>query len=305
MRGIGLKLLSVGLFLVSASLFKASEGVPSGQMVFFRAFFAIPPIMIFFAWQGNLVAGMKTAHPLWHFGRGLVNVSGMVCGFYALMTLPLPEAVSIGYVMPLLTVVFGAIFLKETVRAYRWTAVLIGFVGVAIIMWPRLTVFSGGLANLDTAALGALGALAGAVFGAVASLIIRTMVKTERPATIVFYASITSSVLALLTFPFGWVMPTGPQLALMIAGGVIGGIGQVVLTESFRQANVSLIAPFEYASLIFSIAIGYLIFGEVPTTAMMIGSVVVVAAGVFVIFRERQLGLERDKSRGLNIRIPG
>lgn len=300
---IGLKVLSVGMFLVMASLVKASGDVPPGEMVFFRSFFAIPPIIIFMWWSGKLHEGVRTSRPLWHMLRGLLNVGGMMFGFYGLTHLPLPEAVSIGYTMPLLTVLFGAVFLKETVRLYRWSAVIIGFVGVAIITGPRLSVFSGGISGADLVAFGALASLIGSTFGAAANLLVRTMVKTEHSATIVFYASITSVLVALCTIPFGWIAITFEQTVMLILAGVIGGIGQVILTESFRYAGVSVIAPFEYVSLIFSILIGYFLFKEVPTVPMMIGSLVVVTAGLFIIFRERQLGLERDKARAITPRM--
>lgn len=303
MFAIGLKVLSVGMFLVMASLLKASGDVPPGELVFFRSFFAIPPVIIFLWWSGKLHEGVRTKRPWLHVLRGFMNVGGMLFGFYGLTHLPLPEAVSIGYTMPLLAVLFGAVFLKENVRLYRWSAVIIGFVGVAIITWPRLSVFSGGLENANFAAYGAAASLVGSVFGAAATLLVRKMVRTEGSATIVFYASITSTLVALCTIPFGWTALTVTQIVMLTTAGVLGGIGQVILTEAFRHAGVSVIAPFEYASLIFSILIGYFLFKEAPTAPMMIGSLVVVAAGMFIIFRERQLGLERDKARAINPRM--
>lgn len=303
MLGIGLKVLSVGLFLIMATLIKASGPLPPGQLVFFRSLFAVPPILIFLWWSGALRDGFGTKRPGAHLLRGFFNVAGMMCGFYGLTHLPLPEAVALGYTMPLLTVMFGALFLKEVVRIYRWSAVLFGFVGVAIIMWPRLSVFSGGFDGGDLAAFGALAALMGAVIGAIASLLVRSMVKTERSATIVFYAAVFSTLASLLTLPFGWGAMSWQQVAMLVGSGLIGGVAQILLTEAFRNADVSVIAPFEYASLIFSIAIGYVVFGDVPTLTMLIGSVIVVAAGIFIILREHKLGLERGQARAVNPRF--
>lgn len=297
--GIGLKLLSVGLFLTMASLIKASGQLPPGEMVFFRSFFAIPPILLFLWWRGELPSGLKTDRPFWHMGRGLMNVGGMLFGFFALSVLPLPEAVAIGYTMPLLTVVFGAVFLKEQVRAFRWTAILVGFAGVAVITAPRLTVFTDGIDNIDLAALGVIASLIGCVFGASASLLVRTMVKTERSSTIVIYASIVSTLVALSTIFFGWEPLSIEQIVMLVLVGVLGGIGQVALTEAFRFADVSVIAPFDYASLIFAIAVGYFLFNDVPTVPMLIGSTVLTAAGIAIILRERQLGLERGRARAV------
>lgn len=305
MAGIGLKVTSVAVFLSMASLLKASEGIPPGQLVFFRSFFAILPIVLFLVVRGEFVAGIKTERPLGHLWRGLVGVCGMGFAFFALTRLPLPEAVAIQYAMPLLIVVFGALILKEDVRLYRWSAVAIGMVGVAIMMWPRLSLFSGGAGPVDAVAAGALAALAGSVFGAFASILVRNLVQTERSATVVLYFSITCSLVALVTVPFGWVWPTPAQLAMLVGAGIAGGIGQILLTESYRHADVSVIAPFEYTSLLLSIIIGYFVFRDVPTLEMLIGAVIVVAAGIFIIYREHRLGIETRKAREATPSPPG
>ncbi len=293
MFGIGLKVASVAVLLSMASMIKASEGVPPGQLVFFRSFFAILPIVVFLATRGELLAGIKTARPMAHFWRGIVGVGGMGFGFFALTKLPLPESVAIGYAMPLLIVVFGAVFLKENVRLYRWSAVAIGMIGVGIIVWPRITVFDGGAGEMSELTIGALASLTAAVFGAFATLHVRNLLQTERSATIVLYFSITCSFVGLLTLPFGWVWPTPEVLALLIGAGVVGGVGQILMTEAYRHADVSVVAPFEYTSLILSIIVGYFVFSDIPTAEMLTGAVIVVGAGIFIIWREHALGLER------------
>jgi len=296
MTGIAFKLSSVCVFLGMSSLLKASEGVPAGQLVFFRSFFAVLPIIVYLIWKGELGVGIKTRHPLSHLMRGLVGTGGMMTGFFALTQLPLAEAITISYATPLLIVVFSAVFYHEQVRLYRWSAVLVGLVGVIIIIWPRLTVFSGGIADMSGATLGAISALVAAGFAATAMVLVRKLVETERSATIVLYFSVTSAALGLATIPFGWVMPTPEQFALLIGAGIFGGIGQILLTESYRHADMSVVAPFEYASLILSIAIGYVVFQDVPSVQMLIGGTIVVGSGLFIIYREHQLGLERKKA---------
>lgn len=296
MTGIAFKLSSVCVFLGMSSLLKASEGVPSGQLVFFRSFFAILPIIAYLIWKGELGVGLKTKHPVSHLLRGLVGTGGMMTGFFALTQLPLAEAITISYATPLLIVVFSAVFYHEQVRLYRWSAVLVGLVGVVIIIWPRLTVFSGGIADMSGATLGAVSALVAAGFAATAMVLVRKLVETERSATIVLYFSLTSSVFGLATLPFGWVMPTTEQFALLVGAGIFGGIGQILLTESYRHADMSVVAPFEYASLILSVAIGYVIFHDVPTIEMLVGGAIVVGSGLFIIYREHKLGLERKKA---------
>lgn len=297
MLGIGLKVSSVTIFLAMATFLKAAKGVPVGEMVFFRSFFAIVPILVFLAARGQLRQGIVTERPLAHLFRGVVGVSAMSLIFLALTKLPLPEATALNYTTPLLIVVLGALVLKETVRLYRWSAVLLGLFGVLIIIWPRLTLFSPGAGMGGDLFVGAMAALGGAAVAAVASLTVRNLVRTERSATIVLYFSITSSALALVTLPFGWIWPNPLDLALLIGAGFAGGIAQILLTESYRHADMSIIAPFEYTSLILSVIVGYFVFAEVPTINTLVGGAIVVVAGIFIILRERRLGLERAKAR--------
>ena len=137
----------------------------------------------------------------------------------------------------------------------------------------------------------------GAVCGALAQIFIRKMVQTEQVSAIVFWFSCTSTGMALLTLPFGWVLPTPAQAAMLVCAGLIGGVGQIFLTSSYRFADASLVAPFDYASMLFAILIGYFIFDEVPTLQMLGGAALIVFAGLIIILRERQLGIQRDKAR--------
>jgi drug/metabolite transporter (DMT)-like permease len=295
LTGIAIKIASVLIFLVMSSLLKASAGIPAGELVFFRSFFGVFPVIAFLAWRGELRDGLKSNNIPSQIWRGLVGTVSMGCGFFALTQLPLPEAVTITYAMPLIIVVLSALFLNETVRLYRWSAVVVGLVGVVIIVWPDLTLFSSGVGG--GAALGALVAFAGAALGAVAQLLVRTLIKTERSATIVLYFLLSSAVISLVTVPFGWVMPNPLTAAMLVGAGFAGGIAQVMLTESYRHADMSVIAPFEYTSLVFSVIIGFLFFGDVPTWFMLVGGVIVVGSGLFIIYREHRLGLDRTKVR--------
>ncbi len=295
LRGITLKIVSVLVFLVMASLLKAAQGVPAGQLVFFRSFFGLLPVVIFLAWRRELLAGVKSTAVGSQITRGFVGTVSMALGFYALTVLPLPAAVTLSYAMPLMIVVFSAIFLGEVVRLYRWSAVAVGMVGVLIVTWPSLTLFSSGVGGVAVVGVGA--ALAGACLGAVAQLLVRRLVATERPATIVFYFLATSSVMALLTIPFGWVMPTPLQALYLVGAGIAGGTAQIIVTESYRHADLSVIAPFEYTSLVFSIIIGFTFFGDVPTIHMLVGAVIVIGSGLFIIFRERQLGKAQPEKK--------
>jgi drug/metabolite transporter (DMT)-like permease len=297
LTGIMLKIVSVAVFVAMSSCIKAAGTVPAGQIVFFRSFFAIFPIVVFLAFQGKLGTAFSTKRPLNHIARGVVGVCAMGLGFFALIRLPLPEAIALNYAQPLLVVVFSSIFLGEAIRVYRWSAVAVGLVGVLVISWPELTLLGSGAALGDQEVLGVIAALVAAAISAVAMLLVRNLVQSEPTATIVLWFSVTASLLALLSLPFGWQALTPAQAGLLVAAGFCGGLAQILMTAAYRHAEASVVAPFEYTSMLLGIVVGYLAFGDVPTVHMLIGGVIVVAAGIFIIWRERQLGLERARTR--------
>ncbi|SEF74079.1 Permease of the drug/metabolite transporter (DMT) superfamily [Thalassococcus halodurans] len=293
-RGILLKLGSVALFTVMAALVKAaSDNIPSGQAVFFRSLFAMPVIIVWLLLRHDLKTGLKTKNPMGHLWRGLIGVTAMGFTFTGLGMLPLPEVTAIGFAAPLLTVVFAAFLLGERVRAFRLGAVAFGLVGVLIILWPLLSVD-----NLDRAVMiGVVVVLLSSVFRALAQIQIRRLAGREETSAIVFYFSLTATILSLFTLPFGWVMPTAQEAAMLIGAGLIGGFAQILLTSAYRYAEAGVVAPFDYASMLFAVVLGYVVFAEVPTVYTLVGSGVVIAAGVLIIWRERKLGLKRGQTR--------
>ena len=298
-KGITLKLCSVVLFITMVALIKAtSQNIPVGEAVFFRSFFAIPVILGWVIARGELRTALKVKSKMGHFWRGFVGSVAMGLSFAGLGFLPLPEVTAIGYAAPLLTVVFAAMFLDEKVGVFRVSAVGLGLVGVLIVISPRLSLL--GRDTIETTqALGVALVLMSAVCAALAQIYIRKLVQFEQTAAIVFYFSITSTVLSLLTLPFGWVIPSATECLLLILAGLLGGTAQIFLTSAYRFADASVVAPFDYASMIFALLIGFFIFGEVPTGTMRIGAGIVVLAGCIIIWRERQLGLKRGKARAI------
>lgn len=295
LTGILFKIASVIIFVGMFSFIKAAGDVPAGQIVFYRSFFAILPILVFLGFRGELRHGWKTSRPLGHLYRGIVGVCAMGLGFFAVTRLPLPEAITLGYAQPLLVVAFSAIFLREPVHFYRWSAVIVGLAGVIIVSWPKLSLFGGGMDDGEFA--GVIAALLAASASAVAMLQVRSLVETEQSATIVLWFSITACVVGLLTIPFGWEALSGRQIALLVIAGLCGGTGQILMTEGYRYAPASIVAPFEYTSLVIGVAIGFAVFNEIPTIHMILGGLIIVASGIFIIWRERQLGLRRGRAR--------
>ncbi|MCB1358887.1 MAG: DMT family transporter [Maritimibacter sp.] len=295
--GIALKLGAVTAFVAMQVLIKSTEGrVPPGEVVFFRSFFAFPVILAWLAWTRELRVGLRTDNPMSHVWRGVIGTSSMGLGFAGLQFLPLPEVTALSYAAPILTVIFAAMFLGEEVRAVRIFAVALGMTGVIIVLAPQLSGFGEGEGGA-VRALGAVLVLMSAVFAALAQIFLRKMVATERAATVVLYFTLSSTLFSLLTIPFGWVLPGGRDVAFLIAAGALGGIGQGLLTSSYRFAPASLVAPFDYASMIFAIGLGYVLFAEIPTPQTLAGGALVVAAGILIIWRESRLGMNRDKPR--------
>lgn len=295
LRGIAFKLISVALFMAMAALIKSlSDVIPPGEAVFFRSACAVPVILVWLGLRGELRTGLRTSRPMGHFWRGLLGVTAMGFGFAALGFLPLPEVTAIGFAAPLLVVVFAAIFLGEDVRLFRLSTVLVGLIGVLIVLMPRLSL---GSEVGAVESLGAVLALTGAISAALAQVTVRRLLATEQTSCIVFWFSVNAALLSLVTLPFGWVLPSPGQAAILAMTGILGGIGQIFLTSSYREAESSLVAPFDYAAILLALAIGYWIFDEIPSLTMLTGAGIVVAAGIAIILRERHLGLERARQR--------
>lgn len=297
LRGILLKVLAVTIFVCMGGLIKSAGQVPPGQIVFYRSFFAILPIIVILAWRRELSNVLYTSRPLSHIARGVVGVASMGLNFYALTLLPLPEQIMINYAQPLLVVVFSAIFLGEVVRMFRWAAVFVGLLGVVVISWPKLTLFAGSGGMESNEAIGVIACLTGATISAIAMLLIRNLIHTERTATIVLWFSLTSTVIAAASYPFGWASLSTWQVTALVASGIFGGIGQVLMTEAYRHAEASTVAPFEYTSMILGIGVGYFAFGDVPTAYTIVGGLIVVGASILIIWREHKLGLEKGRAR--------
>ena len=298
LKAVLLKLASAMLFACMSALVRyVSDVTPLGQMVFFRSAFGIIPVVVIYAWRRELMTAVRTSRPFGHFGRGAISVFGMFFNFAALARLPIVDVTTITFASPLITVALSAWILKERVRIYRWTAVAIGFVGVIVMLWPHLDVARYTGAAASAATLGALFAMVSAFTNAGSVIQTRRLTETETTSSIVFYFSLFCTIGGLITLPFGWIVPTWPQLAALISLGMIGGLSHILLTESYRYAPASLVAPLDYTALLWAFIVGYWFFDELPTTTVYIGSAIVAGSGLFVIWRERQLGLERARAR--------
>jgi drug/metabolite transporter (DMT)-like permease len=180
----------------------------------------------------------------------------------------------------------AALILKERVRVYRWSAVAVGLVGVVIMLWPYLDVWSLFYVGSVERTIGAICALAGAFSNAGTVIQTRRLTDTETTSSIVFYFSLICAIAGLCTLPFGWLGTSPGELFMLATIGVIGGLSHILLTESYRYAPTSLVAPFDYTAMVWAFLIGYFLFGELPSAFVYVGAAVVVACGLFVLWRE-------------------
>ena len=291
--GIALKIAATFAFSLMAAIARwLGDAYPLGQLVFFRAAFALVPIAVLMFLQSTPLDELKTERPLSHLLRSAAGVCAMFSYFAALTYLPLADVTAIGFASPLFVVALAAIVLGEQVHVYRWSAVVVGFVGVIIMVSPHL-----GMGDAESPVLGLIFSFAAALFSAFAMIAIRRMTSTESATAIALYFQLTCMGVSMATLPFAWVAPNANDLMLLILMGVMGGFGQLFMTNSYRFAQASVIANFDYVAMIWAILLGWILFSELPAPAVYVGSVIVIGSGIFIALRERQLGIERTTER--------
>ena len=295
--GIALKVAATFAFAVMSALIKtASPRFPVGEVVLFRSLFALAVLAAWLAWRGEFPHALHTSRKLGHIGRSIAGSGGMFANFIALSLLPLADATAFTFATPLIVVPLAALTLGETVRFYRWAAVALGFVGVIVMLSDHL---GEGLSDSAAAArysIGAMVALAGAVSSAVAMIQTRRLTQSEPTGAIVFYfSSLTAAIsAALLIVAALWpaeapgadfmagqqfVAPSPGEFVLLGSIGVLGGTGQILMTHSYRFADASVIAAFDYVAMIWAAALGYALFAETPSPRILSGAVIVAGAG--------------------------
>ncbi|SFC28398.1 DMT family transporter [Tropicimonas isoalkanivorans] len=281
--GIACRLLGSALFVGMAALVKMAENMPVGMTVFVRSILPAVALFAFFAVQGKL-ASLYTRRPVAHAVRAGYGLVTLASWFLALRILPLPDVQSLLYLTPMVNTLLAWLILKEHVGRWRAGALAVGLVGMVVIMAPKVT--------MDFARAGALVGLGLCLINSLTYSInvihIRQLSQTEATHVLVFYFSLFIALFALLSLPFGWVVPSWHEVGLLLAIGTLGGIGQMLITASYRFAPVGLLAPFEYSALLYAIVIGAVVFGEYADANTLAGAALIVAAGLTVFFRERR-----------------
>ncbi len=231
-----------------------SDTVPLGQIVFFRSAFALLPLIIFLYARREFPSGLATKRPGGHLLRSIVGATGMFTSFAAIARLPVADATLINYVAPLLTALFGGLLLGETVTRSRVTGIVLGMIGVLALTLPEFSA-----TDVDTVRLAGYGfGLLGALFSSLAMIQVRRLGTTESPGAIALYFVVICMLISLPTAG-GWVTPTGREYTILILAGFLGGFAHIALTLAYRYAEVSLLAPFEFLTLLWAGAIDVLI----------------------------------------------
>lgn len=276
-RGIAAMVLAIFLFATMDMMVKLlrMDGFGPLQVLFFRFFFALIPLVWLVRSEGGLPV-LRTRRLTGHIGRTLLTITALGCFFYAFGIMPLADAYGVSYAAPLMITALSVPMLGEKVGLRRWAAVAVGFLGVLIILRPGGGMLSGGGVVM----------LIGTLLYAFNIVLLRQLSRTESNATILFYFTVTGTLVTGLALPFDWRWPDAQHWPMLIAIGVIGGFAQTFITEAFRCAPVAVVSPFQYSSLLWGLGYGFFVFGDQPDLAMLIGSVVIIGSGLYILHRE-------------------
>lgn len=285
LTGLGLRLVAVMLLTFMGALIKLAEarGAKLPELMLFRQLFAIPVVVAWVA-IGPGLASLRTGRLGGHATRAALGLFGMTFTFGALLLLPLAEATTISFTVPIFATIMGALVLKEPTGWHRWAAVAVGFVGVLIVTQP-------GSGHIPL--LGALVGLTSSLMISIIAIQLRQLGKTENAGTTVFWFSALSCIPMGLIYPFVAVAHDTATWGLLIGIGVVGGMGQIAFTAALRFAPVSAVMPMDYSGLIWASLFGWLLFGTLPGGWTFVGAPVIVASGLYIFWRERRLGMAR------------
>ena len=275
--------ISVCAFSLMDVIVKWSDDYPVGQVLFFRGFCGIIPIL-FLIPKDRFLDFYKTERPILHIKRCLAGLIAIVSIFVALRNLPLATVVSISFASPIFTTIFSIFLLNEKVGFYRWLAVFVGFIGIIIISEP-------GFSSLNIYYIYPIIFCLGLSYVAIA---IRKLSSTEPVWLISFFFSFSILILSFFSLYQKWIMPSFIDLILLSSIGILGGIANLWLSQSYKYSEVSLVSPLKYLALVFAIIFGYLVWDEIPTIKTLMGALLVILSS-FIIFR-REMSLKKQLS---------
>ena len=276
LRGIAFML--AGTFFMSlnnAVLKYMSAGYPAGQVLFMRGTFIFIPIAIFI-WRAGGFQSAKVDSYGGHAIRAAFTVASGFMFVIGVRYLPLADATAISFAGPLFITMLATPVLGEYVGWRRWSAVIVGFIGVLIITRP----------TGDVVRLAVLLPLGSAFAAAMRDLITRRIAARETSNSILVTTTTAVMLAGLATLPMGWIVPTPGDLGLIAMGGLVSGCGHYCMIETFRHAEAGLVAPFKYSSILYAVAMGYLFWGDLPDAWVITGTMILVASGLYILRRE-------------------
>ncbi len=248
---------------------------PVGEVLFTRSLVSLVTVALFILPSTGL-AVFRTTRLRHHVMRSFSQFCSQSCLLIAFSLMPLAGAIAINFSAPLFATLASILILKEKVGLARWSALLVGFFGVLIVTNPGVGTFQ----------VGALFALTNAILYGTVTAAVRGMTATESAATLTLYQLLLITGFFALLAPFGFIMPTREHWELIVFNGVMNAIGQYWWTRSLHLGPTSAVSPFFYLSLVWAMIIGYLVWGDLPTASLLVGSAIVVASGLFLLWRE-------------------
>jgi drug/metabolite transporter (DMT)-like permease len=279
--GIALRIAAAGAFSVMTATLKLAsfDGVVASEMLFYRAFFGLPVVLVWVLTQPGGLAGLTTRRPWALAGRSALGIVSILCLFQTLTLLPLADATTLSFTAPIFATLLSFLILKEAVGPRRWAAVALGFIGVIVVMRP-----GGGEQAVPLAGLGF--ALAGAVLTAGVTITLRQLRDTEHVAAIVFWFFVASSVVGAVLLVFVGRMHSPATFGLLVASGIAGGLAQLFMTASLRAAPVAVVAPFDYLQIVGAVVFGWWLMHATPSLNTLAGAALIAAAGLYTAWRE-------------------
>jgi drug/metabolite transporter (DMT)-like permease len=276
--GSGLSFSTMGALLKLAS----TLGMNAPELLFYRSLFSLPVVLLWVLNRESLAA-LRPNRPLAHAWRSGLGLMSMGLTFQALILLPLADATAINFTAPVFATILSFLILKEDVGWHRWAAVLIGFVGVVVVARP-------GGSSLP--AIGVLIALVAAVSQAGVTTTLRHLQRSENISAIVFWFALAGTVVGgLLMTVFGHAHAAA-AFALVVVGGLLGGVGQLLMTSSLR-APVSVVSPFDYLQIAGATIYGWLLFSDVPRGNTILGAALIAGSGLYTAWREHRRRLRQ------------
>ncbi len=284
--GLAIRLFAIATLACMFALVKyvGEQDVHVIEVLFYRFLFGT---IVTGAWiisrKGGLT-NLKSTRYGAHLARAILGIIAMGANFLAVMLLPMAEAATIGFTVPMIATIFSVIFLSEFVGIRRWIAVLVGFSGIVIAMQPW---------HNEIPLLGAAVAMTGAIFGAATTIIIRKLATTESAASIVFTYTLLGVPITGIAMIWVGQMHSLEVFGLLIAISILGTVGQLALSESLRLANIAVVMPMDYSNLIFATALGYVFWDQIPSPTLWLGTPLIIGSGIYIALRERKLSIQR------------